>query len=52
MQPIFYARHFPPEVTRHAVWLSFQFTLSDRDVEELLRASSRVDVTVLSRLCS
>ncbi len=37
MQPISYQRHrFPPEVIRHAVWLHFRFTLSLRDVEELL----------------
>lgn len=37
MQPISYARHqFPPEVIRHAVWLYLRFSLSYRDVEELL----------------
>ena len=37
MQPISYARHrFPPEVIGHAVWLYLRFTLSYRDVEELL----------------
>jgi putative transposase len=37
MQPISYRRHqFPPEVIQHAVWLYLRFTLSDRDVEELL----------------
>src|SRR5215211_5971176 len=37
MQPVSYARHrFPPEVIRHAVWLYLRFTLSYRDVEELL----------------
>src|SRR5688572_3391611 len=37
MQPISYARHqFPAEVIRHAVWLYLRFTLSYRDVEELL----------------
>lgn len=30
-------RHrFPPDVIRHAAWLYFRFTLSIRDVEELL----------------
>jgi transposase-like protein len=39
MQPISYARHqFPPEVIRHAVGLYLRFTLSFRDVEELLAA--------------
>ena len=37
MQPISYARHqFPAEIIRHAVWLYLRFTLSYRDVEELL----------------
>ena len=37
MWPLSFKRHrFPPEVIRHAVWLYFRFTLSFRDVEELL----------------
>ena len=45
MQPISYARHqFPPEIIRHAVWLYLRFTLSYRDVEELL-AERGLDVT-------
>ena len=37
MQPISFARHrFPPDVIRHAVWLYLRFTLSYRDVEDLL----------------
>jgi putative transposase len=37
MQPISYARHrFPPDVIRRAVWLYLPFTLSYRDVEDLL----------------
>src|SRR5215204_3869309 len=37
MQPISYDRHqFPPDIIRHAVWLYLRFTLSYRDVEELL----------------
>ncbi len=37
MPPISYARHqFPPEVIRQAVWLYLCFTLSYRDVEDLL----------------
>jgi putative transposase len=37
MQRISYARHrFPPEIIRHAIWLYVRFTLSYRDVEELL----------------
>jgi putative transposase len=37
MQPISYARHqFPAEIIQHAVWMYLRFTLSYRDVEELL----------------
>jgi putative transposase len=37
MNPISFRRHrFPPDVIRYAVWLYFRFTLSIRDVEELL----------------
>ena len=37
MQPISYARHqFPAEIIRHATWLYLRFTLSYRDVAELL----------------
>src|ERR671931_1061690 len=28
--------HFPPEIIRHAIWLYLRFTLSYRDIEELL----------------
>ena len=39
MQPISYTRHrFPAEVIRQAVWLYFRFSLSLRDVEELMAA--------------
>jgi hypothetical protein len=37
MKPVSYKRHrFPSDVIRHTVWLYFRFTLSLRDVEELL----------------
>lgn len=37
MNKISYKRHrFPPAVIQHAVWLYFRFTLSFRDVEDLL----------------
>jgi putative transposase len=37
MQPISFKRHrIPPDAIRLAVWLYFRFTLSVRDVEELL----------------
>jgi len=37
MQPLSYRRHrFPPLIIQHAIWLHLRFTLSYRDVEELL----------------
>ncbi|HEX2137482.1 MAG TPA: IS6 family transposase [Microvirga sp.] len=45
MQPISYRRHrFPADIIRHAVWLYLRFTLSYRDVEELL-AERGLDVS-------
>ena len=39
MKPLSFKRYrFPAEVIRHAVWLYFRFSLSLRDVEELLAA--------------
>ena len=51
MRPISYKRHrFPPEVIRHAVWLYFRFTLSLRDVEELM-AQRGVEVSYETIRC-
>jgi putative transposase len=37
MKPISFKRHrFPPAIIRHAIWLYARFTLSFRDVEDLL----------------
>ena len=37
MAPISYRYcHFPPVIVQHTVWLYARFTLSFRDVEELL----------------
>ena len=45
MTGISYRCHrFPPELIQHAVWLYFRFTLSFRDVEDLL-AERGVDVS-------
>jgi transposase-like protein len=45
MTTISFARHqFPSDVIRHAVWLYFRFTLSFRDVEDLL-AERGLDVS-------
>ena len=45
MFPISYRRHrFPPTIIQHAVWLYLRFTLSYRDVEDLL-AQRGLDVS-------
>src|SRR3712207_4785034 len=45
MPPISYARHqFPPVVIQHVFWLYLRFTLSYRDVEDLL-AERGLDVS-------
>jgi hypothetical protein len=43
--PLSYRRHrFPAEIIQHAIWLYLRFTLSYRDVEELL-AGRGLDVS-------
>ena len=45
MTTISLARHlFPPAIIRHTVWLYLRFTLSYRDVEDLL-AERGLDVS-------
>ena len=45
MIPISFKRHrFPSEIIRHAVWLYARFTLSFRDIEDLL-AERGIDVS-------
>src|SRR5256885_5263090 len=45
MRPLSYAGYrFPPEIIQHAIWLYLRFTLSFRDVEELL-AERGIDVS-------
>jgi transposase-like protein len=45
MNSIAFKRHrFPPEIIQHAVWLCARFTLSFRDIEELL-AERSIDVS-------
>lgn len=45
MHDISYRRHrFPGEIISHAVWLYYRFTLSYRDMEELL-AERGIDVS-------
>jgi transposase-like protein len=51
MRQISYKRHrFPPEVIRQAVWLYYRFTLSLRDVEEVL-AERGIDVSYEAVRC-
>ena len=52
MREISFKRHrFSPDVIRHAVWLYYRFTMSLRDVEDLL-AERGVDVRLLVPLKS
>ena len=45
MKPVSFARHrYPPDVIRQVVWLYFRFSLSFRDVEDLM-AQRGVDVS-------
>lgn len=51
MCPLSFKRHrFPADVIRHAVWLYFRFTLSFRDVEEML-AQRRINVSYETIRC-
>ncbi|WP_421989835.1 IS6 family transposase [Qipengyuania sp.] len=51
METISFKRHrFHPDIIRHAVWLYFRFTLSLRDVEDLL-AERGIDVTYETIRC-
>jgi putative transposase len=45
MRQVSFKRHrFPPEIIRHSIWLYARFTLSFRDVEEML-AERGLDVS-------
>ena len=51
MQPLSFKRHrFHPDIIRQAVWLYFRFTLSLRDVEDLM-AERGIDVTYETIRC-
>jgi len=51
MRQISFKRHrFPPDVIRYAVWLYYRFTMSLRDVEDLL-AERGIDVTYETVRC-
>jgi hypothetical protein len=53
LAPISFKRHrFPPDV-RHAIWLYFRFTLSFRDVEEMLaKRGIELRYETISMTCS
>src|ERR1700751_5241917 len=51
MARLSYRRHrFPPEIIQHAIWLYLRFTLSYRDVEELL-AERGLDISYETVRC-
>jgi len=51
LAPLSFKRHrFPPDVIRHAIWLYFRFTLSFRDVEEML-AERGIDLSYETVRC-
>ena len=51
MKPLSFKRHrFPAAVIRQAVWLYFRFSLSFRDVEELMAARG-IDVSYETIRC-
>ena len=51
MREISFKRHrFPPDVIRYSVWLCFHFTMSLRDVEDLL-AERGIDVSYETVRC-
>ena len=51
MRPISFKRHrFPPAIICHAVRLYFRFTMSLRDVEDML-AERRIDLTYETLRC-
>jgi putative transposase len=46
--PNYKGYRFPPEIISHCVWFYFRFSLSFRDIEEIM-AERGVIVTVLAR---
>ena len=50
MRSLFRGHRFPPDVIRHAVWLYLRFTLSFRDIEDLL-AERGLDISYETIRC-
>jgi len=47
-----FKRHrFPPDIIRHAVWLYARFTLSYRDVEDLLAVRDAASYIMNTTTC-
>ena len=36
LKPRYHGHRFPPEIISHAIWLYYRFSLSFRDIEDLL----------------
>ena len=52
MMELSYRRHrFPPVVIQHAVWLYLRFTLSYRDVEDLLAERLMISLALFVGRC-
>ena len=50
--PSYHGYQFPPDIIAHAVWLYFRFSLSFRDVEDLLaQRSITVTYETIRRWC-
>jgi putative transposase len=51
--PLYHRHRFPSEIIRHAVWLYYRFSLSYRDVEDLLAERGiNVSYETIRRWCS
>ena len=52
-KPLYHRHRFPSEIIRHAVWLYYRFSLSYRDVEDLLAERGiNVSYETIRRWCS
>ena len=45
--PRYHGYRFPPEIISHAVWLYYRFSLSFRDVEDLLTLGAGLDAAAV-----
>ncbi len=49
MESLYRGHRFPPEIISHAIWLYHRFTLSFRDVEDLLAERSEESLSPTKR---